>query len=233
MPIITEPFAGWIPGLLQLVDTVFPTGGYAHSFGLEEIVRRGEVRDQGTLEKFLQNRIVPALTHLDLPIVREAIFAAAAGDREEFIALDRLAGALKIAREQRDASLQMGRRRLFLLMRLRPTPELNVLHQIALDDPLAGHHAVVWGVSCASVPVKVALVAYYYQAVVSLCTAAPKLIRIGQEGAQGVLTQALNEAERCVDTAYEIGRSEIGWFDPALEIACMLHEIADERLFIS
>ena len=233
MRTITEALADWLPALLQLSDAAFPTGAYAHSYGLEEIVRQEVVRDEDSLRKFLQEHAIPALTHVDLPLVRDARSAAIAGDREDLAAIDRLAAALKIARELREASLQTGRRRLAILVRLRPTPQLEVLDQMAREDPLVGHHVVVWGVSCASVPVSASLGAYYYHSVSCLCTAAPKLIRIGQEGTQRVLTACLNDAKRRVEEALTIPRREIGWFDPLLDIASMRHEIADERLFIS
>jgi urease accessory protein len=229
----TEAFAGWLPSLLQLSDAAFPTGSYAHSFGLEEIVRQGQVSDESSLADFLRGHVIPALTHVDLPLVRESRSAALARDRVELIALDRLAGALRVPRELREASLQTGRRRLVILIRLRPTPELELLDQISRDDPLACHHAIVWGASCAAVPLGASMEAYYYHTVSCLCTAAPKLIRIGQEGTQRVLSACLREADRRVAQALAIPREAIGWFDPIIDIASMRHEIADERLFIS
>jgi urease accessory protein len=233
MRTITESFADWLPALLQLSDAAFPTGSYAHSYGLEEVVRREAVRDEESLWEFLREHIIPALTNIDLPLIRDARSAAIAGDREDLAAIDRLAAALRVPRELRAASLQTGRRRLAILIRLRPTPELEALNQIAQQDPLAGHHAVVWGVSCVSIPVTASLAAYYYHSVSCLCTAAPKLIRIGQEGTQRVLTACLNDAERSVANGLDIPRHQIGWFDPMLDIASMHHEIADERLFMS
>jgi urease accessory protein len=233
MRTITESLADWLPALLQFSDAAFPTGAYAHSYGLEEIVRQREVHDEDSLLEFLREHVLPALTQVDLPLVREARAAALAGDREDLACIDRLAGALRIPRELREASLQTGRRRLAILIRLRPAPGLETLNQIALEDPLAGHHSIVWGVSSVSIPVSASLVAYFYHSVSCLCTAAPKLIRIGQEGTQRVLTACLGEAKRCVACALEVPRDQIGWFDPVLDIASMRHEIACERLFIS
>ncbi len=230
---ITDSDSGWLPGLLQLSDAAFPTGSYAHSFGLEEIVRQGQVSDEASLGGFLQDHFIPAITHVDLPLVRESRSAAIAGDRADLIVLDRLAGALRVPRELREASLQTGRRRLAILVRLRPTPELEMLDQISREDPLAGHHAVVWGASCARLPMRASLEACYYHSVSCVCTAAPKLIRIGQEGTQRVLSVCLREADGRVSQALGIPREAIGWFDPVLDIASMRHELADERLFIS
>jgi urease accessory protein len=233
MHTITDSFADWLPALLQLSDAAFPTGAYAHSYGLEEIVRQRAVRDEETLSEFLHDRILPLLTHVDLPLVREARSAAVAGDHDDLLAIDRLAGALKVSRELREASLRTGHRRLTMLRRLRSTPELEAFTRLLQEDGSVGHHAVVWGVSCASLPLEASLTGYYYHSVSCFCTAAPKLIRIGQEGTQRVLTRCLGHAERCVVEALEIPRRDIGWFDPLLDIASMQHEVADERLFIS
>lgn len=233
MHTITDSFLEWLPPLLQLSDAAFPTGAYAHSYGLEEIVRQGAVSDEQSLWKFLKERILPALSHVDLPLVRDARFAAISTDREDLLAIDALAGAVRIPRELREASLQTGRRRLAILLRLRPTPELEAFGRVVLSEPFSGHHAVVWGISCASIPLEASLAGYYYHSVSCLCTTAPKLIRIGQQATQRVLTSCLDEADRHVAKALEVPRCEIGWFDPLLDIASMRHEIADERLFIS
>ena len=63
--------------------------------------------------------------------------AAMAERSRGLIAVDRLAAALRVPRELREASLQTGRRRLAILIRLRPTPELELLDQISREDPLA------------------------------------------------------------------------------------------------
>jgi urease accessory protein len=233
MGIIIEQTPRWLPALLQISDAAFPTGSYAHSFGLEELVRQGQVHDELSLRAFLHEHAIPGLTHVDLPLVREARAAAMAGNHADLIAVDQLAAALRVPRELREASLQTGRRRLTILIRLRATPELELLHQISREDARAGHHAIVWGVSCVRIPLRESLEAYFYHCVSCLCTAAPKLIRIGQESAQRVLGACLAETDARVAQALTIAREAIGWFDPLLDIASMRHETADERLFIS
>jgi len=219
--------------LLQSSDTFFPTGTYAHSFGMEEMIRDGVVADEATLLVFLRNHIAPALRNLDLPLVAWAQRASAVGDRDALRWIDRLAGALRPAKEIRQASLQTGRRRLAILASVRPTPLLLDYHAEALLDPRAGHAAPVWGAACANVPIEFALSAFFYQAVAPFCGAAPKLLRIGQEAAQRVLTAVLSEAASVVQAALKIPLEDAGFFDPVLDLASMRHELAGERLFIS
>jgi urease accessory protein len=82
-------------------------------------------------------------------------------------------------------------------------------------------------------PLSAALSTYVYQSVAGLCSAALKLIRIGQDGCQRVLRHAVMQTGRVVESSLGIEREDAGWFDPLLEIASMRHEYANERLFIS
>lgn len=219
--------------LLQSSDTLFPIGAYAHSFGMEEMIRDGAVANEATLLAFLRNHIVPSARSLDLPLVAFAQRASAKGDRNALRQIDELAGALRPAREIRQASLQTGRRRLAILTSVRPTPLLLDYHAEALLDPFMGHAAPVWGAACAGVPIESALAAFFYQTVSSFCGAAPKLLRIGQEAAQRVLTAVLSEAPSVVHAALQTPLEDVGFFDPVLDLASMRHELAGERLFIS
>jgi urease accessory protein UreF len=44
---------GW-----QIVDSAFPTGAFAHSFGLEAAWQQGEMPDIAVLREFVQEAIV-------------------------------------------------------------------------------------------------------------------------------------------------------------------------------
>jgi len=44
--------------LWQLADSAFPSGGFAHSGGLEAAVQLGVVSDPSSLEVFLQNALL-------------------------------------------------------------------------------------------------------------------------------------------------------------------------------
>ncbi len=219
--------------LLQTSDATFPTGSYAHSLGMEEMVQQGRVSDEASLRAFLEDHVIPAAARVDLPLVAEAHRAVLRGDLEDLLAVDHLSGVLRPARELRAASLQTGRRRLAMLAAVSPAPVIRAYQDRAAGDPTIGHHASVWGAACGGLPVTAALTSYLYQSLASYCAAAPKLIRIGQEGIQRVLTTALGGAMFAVDAALGVSRADIGWFDPMVDIASMWHEVSDERLFIS
>ena len=222
----------WLPFLLQTTDALFPTGAYAHSLGFEESVRLGLVRDEASLLTFLKTQIIPAQRQQELPWLR---FAFAAEGLDEICAIDREISAWKLARETREASAQLGVRRLKALRTIADAPLLADFEQAIAEHRASGHHPVVCGLQgrLGNLPIEAALTTYFYQSLAAICAAALKLIRIGQDGCQRSLRAAAASAPKTVRDSLAIAREDAGWFNPALEIAAMRHERADERLFIS
>jgi urease accessory protein len=225
----------WLTAFLQTSDALFPTGAYAHSLGFEEIVRLGSVRDEATLKDFLLRQIAPALAHQELPYLRYAFEAAALGDLPELCALDREISAWKLARETRDASVQIGVRRLRALQAITGASLYSAFDQCLQRGEARGHHLIVCAVQAVTegIPLQAALHAWHYQTTAAICSAALKLIRIGQDGCQRALRAAAGRAEQTIADSLAVARHEAGWFNPLIEIASMRHEFAEERLFIS
>ncbi|MBC7980971.1 MAG: urease accessory protein UreF [Armatimonadetes bacterium] len=213
--------------LLQANDTGYPSGGYAHSYGLEELVRAGVVRDGEGLERFLSKQVVPGLLRFELPFFARAHGAAAAGDAGALVELDGELDGWRIAAELRDASRRVGSQRLELLWRL-DGGELVTGHRRSCPR---SHHLVVTALELRELAVGVAGRAFAYQAVVAGTAAAMKLMRIGQTACQGILYRVLGELGGEVDAA--VLREVDGFFNPLLEIAALRHAFANERLFIS
>ena len=82
-------------------------------------------------------------------------------------------------------------------------------------------------------PLEALLAGVTYAHLSSLLSAAMKLLRIGQNGAQSLLTEALAATPALIAAAAATPREDIGWFNPWLDIAAARHESADARLFIS
>jgi len=222
----------WLPFLLQTADALFPTGAYAHSLGFEEAVRLGVVRDEATLAEFLRLQIAPAQEQLELPYLR---YAFEAGGIDALCALDREIDAWKLPAEARDASAQLGGRRLAALRKIADGDDLTAFATAIATGRARGHHLVVCALQAraGAVPLHAALVTYFYQSLAAICAAALKLIRIGQDGCQRVLRAAVAGVDAIVARSLTIERRDAGWFNPLLEIAAMRHARADERLFIS
>jgi urease accessory protein len=82
-------------------------------------------------------------------------------------------------------------------------------------------------------PLEAVLAGMCYASLASLLAAAMKLLRIGQNAAQSLLTEALAATSPLIAVAQSTPFEEIGWFNPWLDIAAARHESADSRMFIS
>jgi urease accessory protein len=222
----------WLPFFLQTADALFPTGAYAHSMGFEEMARLGRVRDERTLRDFLLQQVAPAQERLELPYLR---FAFQSDGQEGLCAIDREIDAWKLARETRQASAQLGGRRLKALRTISDAAAFADFDAAIHEGRASGHHLVICALQARleGVPLVAALAAYYYQSLAAICAAALKLIRIGQEGCQRALRAACSEGEAVLRRSLDVVREDAGCFNPMLEIASMRHERANERLFIS
>src|SRR5215510_10867596 len=109
--------------LLQVVDSGFPSGSYAHSMGLEGLYALGDVELLGHARFLLVN----GLGRVELPVVRRAYEGA------DLARLDQLMDLLLPVKEPRDASRSIGR------------SVRRALAAIDGNEILAEHHAVVFG----------------------------------------------------------------------------------------
>ena len=227
--------AAWICGMLQAGDSFYPTGSYAHSFGLEGLVQAGVVRDRGTLRDFIFRSVVPALRQSELPLATHAWNAFAAGDWLKIREICELSAALKSPREARLASDNIGRQRAELVASLRDFPEAKVYLERAAAEgwPFSPSVSAALEGRSAGAPLLAVLSGLTYSNFSGVLSAAMKLLRLGQNAAQSLLTEALAEAPVMIDAAVLVPFDEIGWFNPWLDIAAARHEIADGRMFIS
>ena len=122
-----------------------------------------------------------------------------------------------------------------LAARLTAHPRLVELNDAAERGAWRTGLPLVWGVetTCLELPLPDALAAYAYQKLNGLVAAAMKLIRIGPEGAQGILYRLAPAVSEAIETSMAIAVEELGGFTPLLDIAGARHETAYTRLFIS
>ncbi len=213
--------------LLQANDTAYPSGAYAHSFGLEELVEAGVVSSAADLEDFLGRQILPALLTFEIPFFARAHSVAVEGNCGMLLALDAELDAWRIPAELRDASRRIGSQRLDLLVKLDPTP--LVVQYRGLSP--RSHHLLVTALELSGVPVSHASRAFAFQSVAGLAAASMKLMRIGQTSCQQIVRRTLVNLGGKIDES--LSQPVDGWFNPLLEIASLRHARAHSRLFIS
>ena len=225
----------WLPHLLQTTDSIFPTGSYAHSFGLEEMANLGLVHNGETLGDFLQRQLIPALEHLELPYLRFAHDAALKGDLPKLLVLDTELSAIKVTMELRQASINIGCQRLSMLLEIAPDEMFSKFQTEITAGRAKGHHLIIFGLQTAvqKLPLDAALGAFYYGALSSVTSASMKVIRIGQVACHKVLADALQRAMDVIARSKRVKSEDAGWFNPLLDIVSARHETAYTRLFIS
>lgn len=233
---VTATDTGWLCRLLQTGDSFFPTGSYAHSFGLEGLVQVGVVHDRDTLRAFLRDAVVPALRHVELPLASHAWRALGdPPDWERVGMLAILAHAQRSPREARVAMENIGRQRAELSAQLSRhwLAEAYLAHAAEHRWPHVPVLSSALEARVFGAPLPALLAAIIYQTFAGLIAAAMKLIRLGHQAAQMTLAEMLQSASTLATSAPLVPIEDIGWFNPWLDIAAARHETSDFRLFIS
>jgi urease accessory protein len=126
--------------LSQLADSAFPTGGFAHSSGLEAAMQIGEITRPSDLERILLHNLEQASSGA-LPMVTEAHAAP-----EQIAVLDQRHDAFMTNHVANRASRAQGRAWLTAAASAFGTPSLRELRARArVDEGFCGHLAPVFG----------------------------------------------------------------------------------------
>ena len=215
--------------LLQTTDSLFPTGAFSHSGGLEGLTAEGLLRTAEDAERAIEEILRHSCARIDLPACGLAHRAALAGDVASLVDLDGRVDALKAPREAREASRSLGRRR------LRIVRSIEEYRRLVEEDRTPGHQAVVTGMHGAleGISREETMLAYAYGTAAGLVSSAMKLLPLGQTRAQALLSRLGETMAETVREADGIGPEDLGCFLPLLDIASMRHEVARTRLFIS
>ena len=217
--------------LLQISDTAFPTGSFAHSLGLEAFAEAGELRNTGDLKNTVRLYLRAAATS-DCVALR----ASHGADLAELFRLDGLLSATKLTREVREASASTGRRFLASVAALGVEGGvLDAFTAAARSGETPGNLAVGYGVAAPALGVgaEEALYAYLYTTAASLVAAGQKLIPLGGSAAQRVLYELGEEIMRVSKTGSHTEVEDMYAFSPTIDVRSMLHERQRTRLYIS
>jgi urease accessory protein len=162
--------------LLQLNDSAFPIGAFAHSSGLETYAQNGMIKVE--LQDYLRHQLELGWGRLDLAALALA-YQAENKDKLEQLCYE-LSG-WKIIPGLRQTSLKLGQRLLNLSKRLLP----NTSDNLVLSEP---HHAVVLGLlgKRLSIELRSLLLAYAQGTVTNQLVAATRCMSLSPEQAQEI-----------------------------------------------
>ena len=222
--------------LLQLADTAFPTGAFAHSLGLEAAHAAGDLRDERDLERHLRRHLAGLATS-DLVMARaaHAEASAPAPDVDGLVVLDRELDATRATRETREATRATGERFLIAAVELVDDPVLRALHDAVGAGDAPGTLPVAWGVACAAAGVDAedAVRAQAFAALAALAAAGQRLVPLGGVATQRALWRAGGAIDDAVALSATVDPAEPCSFVPEIDVRSAQHERQRVRLFIS
>jgi urease accessory protein len=210
--------------LLQIFDSQFPVGAFAHSGGVETYAALGggpaEVRD------ILDAQIALGWGRSELAAAHLAWRAADEKGDSPLFRLAREVDALKVVPAVRKNSIGLGRRTLELLRRVYPDAAVDV------DPP---HHAVVVGAAGRrlGIDVRDLLLAYGHSLAMGTLAAALRCMPVSPAQAQEVLADAHDALARAADLALADPDACLFTCTPALDLRSHQQAFLRTRLFQS
>ena len=209
--------------LLQINDSLFPIGGYSHSYGLETYIQKGLVSDGNTARLYIENRLRYSLLYTDLLAVRLAYEAAAKEDLEKLEELEDVLDASKIPMELREASRKLGSRFVKTLQHMKISWKKDIFQKYQeLRRGKVTSHSCAYGVFCcaAGIPLEDSMAAFLYA-------------QTSQSEGQKILLslhQVLEEVLFLVTTA---GEEMFCASTPGFDLRAIQHEGLYSRLYMS
>jgi len=203
--------------LAQWVSPAFPLGGYAFSHGLEQAVTSGDVRDAAAFHDWLGAVLDHGAGRSD------AILLALAHRGGDAGGLAALAQAMAPSRERWHETWAQGRA--FV-------QATNAILGTALAPAAL---PVVVGVQARRLALRTETVAaFYLQAFAgNLTSVATRIVPLGQTAAQGVLAGLAGRIADIAAKAAIATEDDLASGAPGADLAAILHETLDVRLFQS
>jgi urease accessory protein len=233
-PSALDPWLLW-----QLADSAFPTGGFAHSAGLEAAWQHGEVKNRGELDSFVEASL-HQLGHAALPFVM-----AAHAEPERLEEFDQLCDAFTTNHVANRASRAQGKaflaavRRIFFVgqaSRLPPFNEEKATTETGKMPVLPFNHfpgvfggALKW----LDVPQDTTGRLFFFNHLRGVMAAAVRLNIVGPMEAQVLQQQFSSIAESVLKTCATLTLDDIAQTSPLLDIWQGAQDRLYSRLFQS
>lgn len=223
----------------QVLDSAFPTGGFAHSAGLEASHQHGEISSTSDLIAFL-------CASIDQAAAGALPFALAV--RQEplrFEELDALHDSMLSNHVANRASRAQGKALIATTARVFQLKPLVDLHARTRTNVVIGHAAPVWGAVASAVaidPIDLSQM-FLFMHLRSLVTAAVRLGIVGPMQAQAIQQELSTYGSGRAQRALEAAPGEAGRGDaepggaaqtaPLLDLLQSTHDRLYSKLFIS
>jgi urease accessory protein len=215
--------------LLQLADSAFPTGGFAHSAGLEAAVQLGEVRTAERLDAHVRAYLWN-VGNASLPFV-----AAAYDDPDLVDELDALVDAVLSSHVANRASRTLGRTFVATCARVFDEPGVEALASRARDRAAPTHLGPAFGamLSLLGVERQETLAIHLYLALRGVSSAAVRIGVVGPHEAQRLQERHGRTLDAVLDRCGRLRPCDAATVAPLIDIIGATHDKLYARLFQS
>lgn len=222
--------------LLQINDSLFPIGGYSHSYGLETYIQKGIVHNAALAKEYIRRRLLSNFLYTDFLAVRMAYDAAEKEDGSAVNELEDIMEASRIPAELRDASRKLGSRFIKTLLHMEITPETEFFDRyLQLRSKKTTCHPCAYGVLCACMGMdrKEVLSGFLYAQTSAMVTNCVKTIPLSQSDGQQILYSLEPLMEKLIELVEQADPEMLCASTPAFDLRSMEHETLYSRLYMS
>ena len=221
--------------LLQVANGSFPTGSFAHSYGLETLIQEGRITDARGVTDVAHLWLRYGVAASEGGAVGIAFRATRENDFTKLAALDEVLTALKLTRETREASIKIGRAFLRTVSGTFGWERTAQYRRATAEGWCVGNFATAFGVAAADADTSAteALLAFLHSTLYGIVGVAARIIPLGQLDAQRVLAGSWPHIVDCANIALGLDLEDLGVPAAFLDIASMHHERLYSRLCMS
>jgi urease accessory protein len=216
---------------LQLSDSFFPVGAFAYSDGLETAANNRLVSDAVTLGGWMEHFVESVFVPCEGLALAKCMRALSIGDIQTVMAIDEELTAIRPASSVRASSTGVGKRLLSLYRSLAADEGFETLSlQLPEGNAATAYALVFWH---RQLTAREALLAFGYNRLAGIVSGGLRLISIGHQQGQVLLTRTLKGLPDAADRILQNIDEPLRSFSPMLDIQQMNHQYVYSRMFRS
>jgi urease accessory protein len=213
----------------QLIDSGFPSGGFAHSAGLEAAVQHGHILDTAGVLAFARQSLTQC-GRSALPLVTAAHRCPA-----DIAELDELCDVFLSNPVANRASRAQGRALLTAIERTFTPAEVASISERVRGDASGGHYAPVFGALLRILDVSLTDTqrAFIYIALRGITSSAVRLGLVGAYDAQAIQAQLARGVDNVIRECGALAPCDLAQTAPLIDLFQSTHDRLYSRLFQS